>query len=265
MKRLPIVVGILVVISITVGIAMSHMVKSSNAISTLRLDECIGNKCIDKSVFSELPEYPSNMREVAVGVYYDIYSNTENFSSLHPDEYYWKQPEFYGDNDFINKGLQYYTSRPMVWSAGSGAYKSSWVVTNLTVGDIFPVVTYWHAGYAIPKYQIFKLIPTFPENATLRLGTYITVQNPDEASKCLDVKITPHDVILDPTYPKFYYGWTQKILAEITVKCSGKWAVEIVPDRPDDSILQEYIYKYGIYKVSQTIVGGTWQIFMEVK
>jgi hypothetical protein len=138
------------------------------------------------------------------------------------------------------------------------------IVKNVTVNQQFPIVTYWHTGWAIPKYQLFKLVPSFPDNATIRMGTYTVTQNPQQAQSCFDISINPSNLLLAPTWPKFYYGWTQKIVANINAKCSGNWAIFISPADPDPDVFQNAIREFGAYHISEIPLGGTWQIFIEV-
>ena len=58
----------------------------SNIASDGRPKYCIDDKCADEYVFSELPEYPSDLREVALGVELNAYGLPEDFSNRYLDE-----------------------------------------------------------------------------------------------------------------------------------------------------------------------------------
>jgi hypothetical protein len=264
MKKRRILLMLLVVILIVSPIYF-FLGKSTNAqTSDLRPKYCIDEKCINPDIFSDLPKYPSNFDEVWVLLYPNVKLGfLEQFSSKYPDEYYWKQPEFYAD-DFRSDGIKFYTIKNIMFEAGSGMYPADIIVSNITINQTFPVVTYWHSGWSIPKYQFFKLNPSFPENAVIRMGSYSVSQDPQQAQSCIKIDLYPSNLFLSPTYPKFYYDWTQKVTANITVMCSGKWAVFVSPSDPDPVAFQNIIREIGAYHVSQIPQGGTWQIFLEV-
>ena len=225
---------------------------------------CIGSSCVTDTVFEDLPKYPENFQAVHALFYPEPYLGmTENFSVKYPDEYYWKQPEFYA-NDWKEIGLQYYTTKKMTFSAGTGPYPGDMMVSNITVNDTFPAMTYWHASWAMPKYQLFKLVPIYPENSTIRMGDYKVVQDPTKAESCFDVNVIPKNIMLEPTYPKFFYDWTQKIVVEITAKCKGNWVIQMMPTDPDPTFEKEQIRELGIFNVAQIRQGGIWQIFISV-
>lgn len=262
-------VGIIAfVIAIITGIVLSN---PSTYTSNNRPKHCIGDECADSSVFSELPEYPENLREVALAVELSAFGMPENFSNKYPDENYYKQPEFYPDEMFVKQGLKYYIDNSLRFSIGSGGYPSDVLISNMAnedlihINDTVRAIIYWHTGYAVWKYQVFKLVPTFPNNMSMRMETYKLEQNPQVAERCLDVKITPDNIILDPTYPSFGYEWVQKVEAEITVKCKGKFGLQVTSASADQWFYADMVRKYGLNKISNSISGQTWQIFVEVQ
>lgn len=262
MKKVPIVMGILLLLVISIIVVFT--LGKSNVSDTSRPKYCQEGKCIEDAVFSELPAYPEDFKSVYTAVYMDAYNLMENFSIRYPDENYFNQPEFYGEESFVKTGVQYYTSKPLIWGAGGGPYRADWIISNVSVGDTFPVVTYWHNGWSVYKYQAFQLVPEFPESATIRLGDYKVVQDPEQAKACFDININPNNLLLSPTYPIFYQGWTQKIVAEITPKCSGDWVINIVAVKPTPEFKSDIIYKYGILNISSIITGASWQIFVSI-
>ena len=230
-----------------------------------RPNHCIDNVCISPNVFSDLPKYPSNFQEVWVLLNPSSKIGlAANFSTKYPDIDYWKQPEFYATN-FQDTGVQFYTiNKSIVFSSGSGAFPADIMISGVSPDDTFPVITYWHAGWAIEKYQDFRLQAFFPASATARMNGTVVVQDPEKAKSCFDIIITPENVILAPTYPKFYLGWTQKITAEITAKCSGDWIIDVTSQAPDPDFNAQLLRELGAFSLSQQWYGGTWQIFVHV-
>ena len=223
---------------------------------------CINEKCIDPFLFSDLPKYPSNFGEVWTLLYPTSHIGlAENFSLKYPDDNYYKQPEFYAMT-FKDTGIQFYTVNTTKFAFGSGCYPSDISVSNIKSGESFPIVTYCHAGWSIEKYQAFKLTPSFPSSASLN-GDIIT-QNPDAAAGCFVISVTPDNIVLAPTYPIFYLGWTQKITIILTAKCSGNWVIDFAPTPADTEFLAQMNRELGIYQVSQMVGGGTFQANIQV-
>lgn len=263
--------GILLIVGLAIAIGIGIFITQGKGASDFRPRHCIGNVCADKSVFAELPKYPENLQEVSLAVESNAYDLPENFSIKYPDENYYKQPEFYPDDSFQNQGLKYYTITPIKWSAGSASYSGDYVISNMGnkdlihIGDTVRVITYWHAGYGIYKYQLFKLTPNYPDSMSIRMGSYSVVQDPSEAEKCFDVRIEPSNIMLEPSAPVFGYNWTQKITAYITVKCTGKFGIEIMPTDADPQFIQSAIRKYGIYNIVTNPIGSPFQVFFEIQ
>ena len=264
MKKL-LILGIFLVAAIGVaGIALGNIIQSYTVDeNNIRPQHCIGEICAKSEVFENLPKYPENFNEVILLPLFGMY---EDFSSKHPDENYYKQPEFYPDEQFEQQCLQYYTIKSMTFSSGSGPYPGDAVISNITSGDIFPVITYWHTGCAVTKYQLLGMVAEFPESVKIRMGDLQITQNPEKARQCFDVNIFPSTLLLEPTYPKFGYDWTQKVKVEITAKCKGDWVIQISPfGEPDANIKAQFIRNNGITKLSQMPQGGIWQIFVHVQ
>lgn len=224
---------------------------------------CLEGICADESVFEDLPPYPDNFGEVHTLMYPEPYLGmVEDFSVHYPDEHYWKQPEFYG-NSFVEQGLQYYTTRQNVaFSAGSGPYPGDMVMQTPNINDTYRTVTYWRSGLAVYKYQLFKLDINYPESSTIRMGEITVTQDPERAKECIDVEVSPRNIFLEPTKPKYRYDWTQKVEANVTVKCNGNWVVQLQPGDPDVEVERQYIREYGASSVSMQRSGGVWQIFI---
>jgi len=262
-RKVVALVSIILVIGL-VGTAVGYYVANRNITITIsnRPVHCIEDKCINPEVFAQLPKYPEDFIDVYYLIYLGQFSTLEDFSYNYPDENYYKQPEFYADS-FIEQGLQYYTTKDIRFAAGAGPYPGDVVIKDINKNEKVRVITYYHASWAIPKYQLIKLIPEYPNESRTRLGKFTIKQNPDEARECINITVEPETIFLEPTYPYFYPGWTQKVVATVIPKCSGKWVVQLVPGDPDKDIELEYLKRYGL-DLATIRVGGTWQIFLEV-
>lgn len=264
-----ILLGLVIVASVVVYGFISLNDKE-NKTTSFRPEYCLQGECVGYSVFSNLPEYPKNMNEVRDAAYVNVYGVMENFSVKYPDENYYKQPEFYPDNQFTDQWLQYYTYNKLRFSGGFAPYPGDIVISNkensdlIKLNDTIPVVSYWHTGAAISKYQPFKLVATFPENMKISMGDYYVEQNSEKARECLDIQITPENVFLGRTYQTLDNNWVVKVKAFITIKCVGEWVIEIIPEKPDNDFILSAVREYGIYSVATSVTGGGWRIFLSV-
>jgi len=224
---------------------------------------CTKDGCVPESVFEDLPPYPENFREIYTAVYLGILSRLENFSDKYPDEYYYLQPEFYGDA--WGRNLDIYVKRNVFFVAGSGPYPGDVVITAKP-GEKVEVITFWHAGYGVAKYQAFTLTVDYPREGKTRLGEFQVKQDPEEAKKCINVSGLPEFIFLEPSYPKFYKGWVRKLkfLVEISPECKpGKYLATLTPASLPKEKFEELYKEYG-FKLSGMVAGGIFQIFVEV-
>lgn len=264
MKKRIVITSILILVVLgIVGGAYGYKYIFNDVTSSSRPAYCIDGNCINKEVFSKLPEYPKNFIDVYYMVYLGQLSRLEEFSFNYPDKSYYLQPEFYADS-FAKQGVQYYTTKNIKFSGGSGPYPGDVVIQGANIGENLTAITYYHSSWAITKYQLMKLVPEFPEEAKTRMGAFVVNQDSEEAKSCLDIKLTPDNILLEPTSPYFYEGWVRKVVVSITPKCSGNWAVLLVPSDPDKSIEEYYLKLYGPTKLSTSRMGGAWQIFISV-
>lgn len=264
----PLVAVLLIGLAVVMGSLFARNAISDTPLapipSSLRPDYCIEGFCANKMIFSELPPYPSNFADVKILTYPEPYLGMfENFSNSNPDESYWKQPEFYG-NSWEEQWLRYYTTDDVKFRCCSGPYPGDQMVSNLTVGDTYRLVTYWHAGPAIFKYQAIRLTPTYPGHGKMRMGTEEVTQDPDRTKSCMETTVSPDTILMEPTFPKFYYDWTRKITLDITPRCSGRYFITMIPDSPDPEFMRELIREHGLNMVSTIVSGGIWNILLVV-
>jgi hypothetical protein len=237
---------------------------------------CDENGCIDESVvFRELPPYPKDFSEVDIMVENNRYPIAENFSKKIPDENYFKQPEFYPT--WEDQGVPLYTPlkpgyRPgYVGVVGYGAYPGDIVVSPIEPGQNFLTVTYWHASWAVAKFQGMSLVVTYPTKGETMMGMFTVEQDPDVVRNYFDVEITPNTLLLDPTYPLFGPNWAQKVRIEVHVKENtppGKYLIGISPTNPPKELESEWIREHRLKYTSVGTIGigrPTYQIFVEVK
>lgn len=227
-----------------------------------RPQHCSGDRCAENSIFSELPHYPQDFSDKWLAIYYGRLSNLSWI-----EEQYWKQPEFYADS-FDTQWLEYYTNgnrRTNV--AGSGPYPGDVVITGKP-GEYSIVETFWHAGPANIKKQLFAFSYDFPESMNIRIGDIKVRQNATEASSCVSTNITPEWVLLDGTWPSIGYEWTQKIQANVSISegCKPGWyGMEIIQAEVPKEVRENVEFEYGVTRIASILAGGSWQVFVHVE
>jgi len=237
-----------------------------------RPEHCDKNGCVMKEVFQYLPPYPKNFIEIWSMVYYGRLSYLENFSEEYPDEWYWKQPEFYADS--FKRNMYYYTSLKPGYTAsylniaGYGPYPSTVVIRDVKPGEeIDNVISFWHASWGVVKYQGIGIGVSFPEEDATELGRVSVKQDPEEARKCFDIDYNPKYILLEPTYPVFFYNWTYKIKARIKVNpdCKPGWyVINFNSVSPPKDVEEKWIKKYLTRYTEFSYAGVPWKVFIQV-
>lgn len=259
--------GVAVVVVLAIAVTAWALSTSKD----YRPKHCENDKCLDRAVFKELPQFPEDFARVANSVYYGRFGINEDFSELYPDEYYYKQPEFYGypENIFDTQGLWYYfyldgmkESAEKMSEAerqnltiylpafGWGAYPGSLVLNPLKAGQTARTITFVRNGWAMPTVQEFMLVPEFPEETVgCPTAGFNSITNPENINDYFEVAITPEIFLLTPTYPTFTYGWAERAVVEVTARENtppGKYAVAISPTSvPEEIHYQNYRKYYG--------------------
>lgn len=151
---------------------------------------------ISADVFKDLPAFPANFTVIKRDVYAGQITDLNHIS-----EHVYKQPELYPT--WESNGLQWFQnhdySRWGVHGYGFFPGELSYSVTNMTAGDTIDIYSFLHTSWGIETWQGLKLNPVYN-------------------SDYFNVAITPSDVLLEPTFPKFYTNWSQKITMKITAK-----------------------------------------------
>jgi hypothetical protein len=150
---------------------------------------------ISADVFKDLPEYPANFAILKR----DIYNGQITDLNRIPENVY-RQPEVYPTWD---NGQKWFTehdySRWGVHGYGFFPGELSYTVANMTAGDTINIYSFLHTSWGIETWQGLKLIPVY--------NNYY-----------FDVSLTPDETLLEPTFPKFYNNWSQKINMLIIAK-----------------------------------------------
>lgn len=185
-------VGAVALVFLVVGISAAIFYQSENPIQAGRPSY----EGINSTVFADLPDYPARFTLIKRN-FYDGQIN--DFTRLNSS--FWKQPEFYPT--WESNGIFWFTRHDYNrWGVhGYGLFPSeiSYTAGNMSQGDGFSVYTLIHTSWGIETWQGIKINPVY--NTTL-----------------FDVKIEPDVLLLDPTFPKFYYNWTQMLRYSITAK-----------------------------------------------
>lgn len=264
-KKIWLVIAVIVGLG-TVGYFFIYM-KNRSANSDFRPEYCSDDVCVPKEVFMNLPDYPEDFHEKWLLVYFSRISDLD----IIPEEY-WKQPEFYA-NSFKEQCLQYYyglaeKEQAMYFSAGSGPYPGDVGFKNVTRGEELEAITWWHAGCAIAKHQVFSLEKTYPDEMTLRLTNIKVSQDPEVTKECFDIQLEPSYIHLHPNYPIFGQNWTKKVRMSIRVSdvCPlGEYGINLIPTDPPKKVIEQMEYEYGPYQLSSLRAGGAWQIYIKVE
>jgi hypothetical protein len=207
-----------------------------------RPDYCDEYGCVPEEVFRKLPDYPRDFEDVKKHI-----MSLETTKREYSEEYYYQQPEFYG-NSFIEEGLSYYTklSKPRNFTymnvMGYGVYPSD---VKIEIDKEYDFITYLHTSWGVVKYQGLSLDVVYPENS-------------DITEECFDVLITPSTFLLGRTYLSFDPDWTKKV--KINIKASedcpkGDYFIGITPINVPKEFENEWLKLYGNGYMSLGMVG----------
>ena len=168
-------------------------------------------------VFKNLPPFPTDFYETRVLVQY----GKMDLQDFGPE--YWKQPEWYPN--FEGPGVAMMQNPPMDrWGAwGIGAYPSDMMVIT-DQGTNFTATTYIYTSWLVKTYQGVGLQTAYPAKTAVPYeeAGFMVVQDPEEASTYFDVSFDPTYMLLEPAFPIFGEGWTQKVLVKVKVKPDAK-------------------------------------------
>lgn len=203
---------------------------------------------LPRKMFCQLPDLPSNYKSFKV--LYD--KGTINDLEIIPEDV-WSQPEFSSAWTGQILGL---LQNPQPSRIGAAYYPQ---VDNTDSGIKISQGRQGRVNFMIRNtpLSIFflgvKLVPSFPKTQILEYESIKieTTQDPEIASKCFDVKITPNEFALAPSFPVFIYGeegesYMQMVRVEIEVSddCpKGDYIIAVNPVTPSNEFSDEYMLK----------------------
>lgn len=150
----------------------------------------------EEEIFSSLPQIPKGFSETSY-----LLASGKYFSIGFLEKEFYTQPEFYPG--FKENGLRFWEKPdPTSWGViGYGTYPA-YQSDTLKLGERenFVSVVFLYASYGVQTYQGVAL-------------------EQDSASKqYFDVSISPKNLLLDPTFPKFGKNWAEKIIITGRIK-----------------------------------------------
>ncbi|MFH0714759.1 MAG: hypothetical protein V1847_03120 [Candidatus Diapherotrites archaeon] len=176
----------------------------------------------ESDIFADLPAVAPDFSETAY-----LLASGKLFSIGLLDENYYKEPEFYPG--FKDNGLKYWTQPdPKYWGVnGYGTYpaEQSDILIRGQRED-FTAIVFFYASWGVQTYQGVTISPT------------------SETSKYFDVSVSPQTFLLEPTFPKFYKNWAQRVVITGKLKPdtnSGNYTLGfnvIVPPKESVSVWQ---------------------------
>ena len=138
----------------------------------------------------------------------------------------YKRPEFYPT--WESNGIRWYInhdfSRFGVHGYGTFPSEIHYTIANMSKEDSMEIYTFFHTSWGVETWQGVKLNPIY--NQTL-----------------FDVEITPNTILLEPTFPKVYYNWTDLIKINVKAKQQipvGNYAFSFYISSPSETQNEEW-------------------------
>jgi len=199
---------------------------------------------ISTRIFEKLPPVPDDF---LYKMYLLKYGRFVDIGSLGPE--YYLQPEF--DPLFTKFGLNYWKE----WKSG-GYKKTHWGTVGLRSypysqhiltqpGYSFNVTLVFSTDWNIETYQGVKLTPVYLTDAVSEDGKPFKA-SPD-ASKYINVNITPDEFLLTPAFPQFTENWAKKItftgkVADDTP--DGTYILSMMVSKPSSETSDKWLLQY---------------------
>ena len=158
---------------------------------------------------------------------------------------------------------------------GYGAYPGDIIIQSKEDASVKPgmdleMVTYVHASWGVTKYQGMKLEIFYPESGISGFGIIKVQQDSNKVKDYFNINIDPNILLIEPSWPLFYSGWTQKVKIKIHINedtPAGSYLIGISPVDPPYDLQMKWLRQY---KFGYTNAGGigldrpTYQIFIVV-
>ncbi len=172
----------------------------------------------ERTVNTEKPEnFVQIQRDIAKGI-------TMKLCNI--EKSYYVQPSFYPTWEATKSKP---TDKTRWGVTGFGAFPAveQYQVNNMVAGNSFTACTFIRSGWTIQTYQgmHLEMIP---------------------ASDLFDIRVTPENTLLAPTYPAFIEGWAQKATISVTAKTfipAGTYTFNLRASAPPQAKQKEY-YDY---------------------
>jgi len=179
----------------------------------------------EKEVFSELPAAAEELSEIAY-----LLATGKYFSIGYLDETYYKQPEFYPN--FKEHGLTYWTEPdPRYWTPhGYGSYPSEqWAELKKGETEEFTAVVFFYSNWGVQTFQ------------------GVTLMQDSESKEYFDLEISPQNLLLEPSFPKFYENWAHKIIIRgrlLPETGPGEYNIGINVERPPADLRSRWEFEH---------------------
>jgi len=213
-------------------------------------------------VFSKLPAFPTDFYEKRVLVQY----GKLDFQDFGPE--YWKQPEWYPN--FEGPGVQMMQNPSLDrWGAwGYGVYPSDMLVVT-DQGTEFTATTYIYTSWLVETYQGTGFQTAYPTDMPVpyeEMG-FRVIQDPKEAKNYFEVSYEPTEVLLEPAFPIFEPGWTQKVLVHVKVKPDakpGNYVIGVDPGPVPAALEKQWFNEHLTKYVTSAFASGFDRPFFQI-
>jgi len=182
---------------------------------------------INSTVFSELPEPPSDFNKIV-----SLYHQGKFRDAMFFSEKYFSQPEFYPS--FLQNSFSYWqnpvTTHYGVYGYGSFPVKKTVIVKQ---GEKLETKFFVHSGYGIRTFQGIQLNSVF-----------------DKGKEFFEVTIKEPVFLLEPNFPKFEKNWAKDVLFDVQLKENvpeGFYNLKIFVSSPPKEFSDKWNKEYEKY------------------
>ncbi len=197
-------------------------------------------------VYQNLPAFPKDFYEIDTMVKSGLKTDLLDLS-----EDYYGQPEFY---PAWERTVPYYQNPDQTRRGvfGYGAYPGD-IGVETAPGSSFDIGAFFHAGYQTETYQGMALAVTYPDFASIPTkdlsGSLPVYQDTSSIGDYFTVTFEPDAFVLEPAFPIFQKGWTQKVKINVTVAedtPKARYVIGVNPVAPPNSLRNQWVDKYRL-------------------